>query len=122
MGTKRQTQERLFLTCRTLGHAWFVIPADSPSGGGDPFWMRCERCLTERHDTVSYSSGALITRQYVYPDGYRDAFDEQFSEVAPTRQDFRRLLIAAVVLDRREARNVRNEARAKLAAVSGGAA
>lgn len=81
-----------FLTCRTLGHAWDPIPADAPSKrGGDPWWLRCVRCSTERHDDLNWMTGELVGRSYVYPDGY--AIDQDEWEVAPTRQDFRRMLL-----------------------------
>jgi hypothetical protein len=88
----RQRVFSQFLTCRTLGHAWHVVPADrAGSLGGDPMWLRCQRCNTERHDSISMSTGDLINRQYVYQDGYQHAFDEQFADEAPTRADFRRM-------------------------------
>ncbi len=81
-----------FLTCRTLGHAWDPIPADGPArGGGDPWWLRCVRCATERHDDLNWMTGELVARRYVYPDGY--AVDRDDWDVAPTRQDFRRMLL-----------------------------
>lgn len=85
-----------YLACRTFGHAWFVIPSEGKSAhGGDPLWLRCERCMTERHDSVSFTTGDLMTRQYIYPDQYKGFFDDEFSdhEGSPTRQDFRRLVL-----------------------------
>ena len=75
-----------FLMCRTLGHAWDEIASDGPAVGGDPWWLRCVRCSTERHDVVSWMTGELIGRSYVYADGYRHAFDDEF-DVAPTGDD-----------------------------------
>lgn len=85
------------LLCRTLGHAWFPIAAEKVSKYGDPMWLRCERCATERHDDISRGSGELFGRQYVYADGYRHAFDEMFVET-PTRSDFRRILLTEHIL------------------------
>jgi len=94
--------------CRTLGHAWDQVPADSaPRTGGDPFWCRCVRCGTERHDAVSYSTGELIGRRYVYADGYLHAFDDDF-EITPTRQDYRRMLLQDHLTHVRRLRAVRS--------------
>lgn len=84
------------LLCRTLGHAWFVVPADKPSKYGDPMWFRCERCDTERHDDVSRGNGELFARQYVYADDYQKAFDERFDHT-PMRADFRLMLFDEII-------------------------
>jgi hypothetical protein len=60
-------------------------------------WLRCERCATERHDDIGRGSGELHARSYVYADGYRHAFDEQF-DVTPHRSDFRMLLLNEYIL------------------------
>jgi len=86
------------LLCRTLGHAWFPVPAEKASKHGDAMWVRCERCDTERHDDVSRGTGEVWTRQYVYPDGYSHYLDEAFEE-APTRADFRRMLLVDHILE-----------------------
>jgi hypothetical protein len=66
---------------------------------GTPLTLRCERCDTERRDTISPSTGALITRHYYYSDDY------QYERGAsPTRDDFRRLLLARRIEEAREAR------------------
>lgn len=85
-----------FIACRTLGHAWDPVPSDGSRTphGGDPFWLRCARCSAERHDEVTWGTGELLGRRYVYDDRYRHAFDDQFSDATPTRQDFRRLMLA----------------------------
>lgn len=80
------------LLCRTLGHAWFPVPAEKVSKYGDAMWLRCERCDTERHDDIRRGDGELYGRQYVYADGYSHYFDDQF-EQTPTRSDFRRMLL-----------------------------
>jgi hypothetical protein len=94
--------------CRTLGHAWTAIPATSSSRFGDAFWLQCVRCTTERHDDVSWMSGELLGRRYVYPDTYRHAFDSQFADAAPTRQDYRRILFAEHLQKVRNLRAVRS--------------
>ena len=98
-----------FLMCRTLGHAWDEIASDGPAVGGDPWWLRCVRCSTERHDVVSWMTGELIGRSYVYADGYRHAFDDDF-DVAPTRQDYRRILFAEHLQNVRRLRAVKGAA------------
>ena len=89
--TKTQQRNSQFLMCRTFGHAWFVIPGTRGALGGDPMWIRCERCDAERHDSISFVTGEVMSRSYVYPDGYRDAFLTE-GDAPPDRQDFRRML------------------------------
>jgi hypothetical protein len=91
----RQAEAKLL--CRTLGHAWFPVPAEKTSKYGDPMWFRCERCDTERHDDVSRGDGQLFGRQYVYADGYSHYFDDQFQDT-PQRSDFRMLLLNEYIL------------------------
>jgi hypothetical protein len=95
VAARRDADARLL--CRTLGHAWFIVPAEREAKYGDPMWFRCERCTTERHDDVSRGDGQLYARQYVYPDGYSGYFDDMFDE-APTRSDFRRMLLTEHIL------------------------
>lgn len=45
----------------------------------------CTRCTTERHDLISTFDGALLQREYRYPDGYRLTPGEQ----RPTANDRR---------------------------------
>jgi hypothetical protein len=98
-----------FLLCRTLGHAWDVVDAYTvPRYGGDPVWLRCQRCATERHDAVSPSTGELLGRQYVYDPGYRHAFDSSF-DVTPSKSDFRRLMLTNDLVRRRAARAYQQE-------------
>lgn len=94
MSARRRDMTADFLACRTLGHAWDQIAAEhAPAHGGDPWWLRCVRCGTERHDAVSWMTGELVGRSYVYPDGYAGLYGESF-EATPTRTDFRRILFA----------------------------
>ena len=107
MTRRRGPTDSDFLVCRTLGHAWSPIPATKPSRLADPFWVQCARCTTERHDDVSWMTGELVGRRYVYPDSYRHAFDDQFADAAPTRQDYRRMLFAEHLQNVRHLRAVR---------------
>lgn len=106
MAQRRNGQADARLLCRTLGRAWFPVPAEKSSKYGDAMWLRCERCDTERHDDISRGDGQLYGRQYVYADGYSHAFDDQFPE-APTRSDFRRMLLTEHYLKLRAVRNAR---------------
>lgn len=93
--------------CRTWGHAWdtFTPPGTKrPPGWGQRFSLRCERCTTERHDTID-SLGALSSRQYVYPDDYKMSKDE-----TPTRDQLRLDLLKQLRNDGRE--RVRRQRRA----------
>jgi hypothetical protein len=42
------------------------------------------RCATERHDTISYGTGAVMSRRYLYAEDYQYAKDER-----PTKEAFR---------------------------------
>ena len=95
-----------YVVCRTLGHAWDEIPAEAPAPYGEPWWLRCVRCTTVRMDYVTRSTGELLGRRYAYPDGYRHAFDDQFSET-PTRQDYRQLLFAQHLANVRRLRAIK---------------
>ena len=93
-----------FLLCRTLGHAWDVVDVYGVSRfDGSPIWLRCQRCGTERHDTVSPTTGELYARAYVYDPDYRHAFDTSF-DVTPSKSDFRRLMLTNDLVRRRAAR------------------
>lgn len=112
----RYSQHASYLMCRTLGHAWGPIAADRVGRmGGDPLWLRCERCDTERHDSISIVTGALVTRQYVYEDSYRHAFDNDFADAAPTRSDFRRMLLSEAIIKQKSERALRAAADAAAA-------
>lgn len=73
-----------FLRCRTFGHAWSEF---DPEGGVDwhrDHWritLRCDHCRTERYDVLDWR-GDVLTRNYWYPDGYKQAG-------LPRRADFR---------------------------------
>lgn len=64
-----------FVKCRNRGgwgHQWDSFqPLQRNRGwGGVTISLRCERCTTERYDTID-AQGALVSRQYVYPEGYK---------------------------------------------------
>jgi len=62
-----------FLACRTYNHAWdkfSPIDMDAPWYG----WrlsLRCLRCGTERHDNIAYTTGEVMSRRYIYAEGYQ---------------------------------------------------
>jgi hypothetical protein len=62
-----------FLPCRTYNHAWDEFtPIDLyPPLYGWRLSLRCIRCTTERHDTVAFNTGKVMSRRYIYPDGYQ---------------------------------------------------
>lgn len=112
--TPRYSRQAAYLLCRTLGHAWMPIAAEHVGRlGGDPLWLRCERCDTERHDSISRTTGDLMTRQYVYDDSYRHAFDESFADAAPSRADFRRMLLTEAIIKARNARALQQAEQSK---------
>lgn len=86
-----------YTVCRTLGHAWFEVDSDWKAQLGDPMTVRCERCMMERRDTVARSDGHIISRRYAYPADYRYERGQ-----APTRNDFRLLMVQAARERRKE--------------------
>jgi hypothetical protein len=73
-----------YLECGALGHAWDLVDSNHWSASfGEPFTVRCMRCLMERRDSVMRDSRTLLARRYVQPLGYRFAKGER-----PTRLDF----------------------------------
>jgi hypothetical protein len=81
-----------YVRCRTYGHAWDEF---YPDNLGIPMYgwrlsLRCIRCETERHDIVE-RTGAVGSRRYIYPDGYKVGRDELM-----TREQFRLHLFADV--------------------------
>lgn len=110
MSRRYYTRQANLLLCWSFGHAWDVVDADRvPRQGGMPVWLRCDRCGTERHDAVSATTGELWGRQYVYDTNYRHAFDESFADAAPTKSDYRRMLLAERLIQARAARALQQE-------------
>lgn len=97
----RYPRTAAYLLCRTVGHAWFPIPANYATYG-DPMWFRCERCDCERRDEVG-GGGKLLKRIYVYKEGYRGYFQNTFEE-APTRSDYRLMLLQQAIIKSRDKR------------------
>lgn len=101
--TKAQEQRAVFIRCRTFGHAMDAIPAETIPEFGDPLWCRCMRCLTTRIDLIG-TNGQVISRRYIYPEGYRDAFRHPGDE-PPTRPEFRMMLLQQLIHEQRSRRN-----------------
>jgi len=86
--TTRQYERTQFIRCNTFGHAWFDYDnSDWVPMFGDPLVLRCERCGSERRDTIG-STGAIVQRQYFHPEGYKYERGTR-----PTRSEFRRMLL-----------------------------
>jgi hypothetical protein len=58
-----------FLLCRDIGHTWRPFRATINPDGTYYCVMRCGRCRTERHRTLSHR-GAILTNHYDYAEGY----------------------------------------------------
>jgi hypothetical protein len=58
---------------------------------------------------VSFVTGDLLGRNYVYADSYQHAFDDSF-QVTPTRSDFRRMLLTDRIEHNRKQRALHKEA------------
>lgn len=60
-----------YLQCRELGHNWRPHTARwSSEFEGFERRLRCTRCRTVREQVLS-AHGAVVTNQYLYPDGYQ---------------------------------------------------
>jgi hypothetical protein len=82
-------ERRAYIRCRTIGHSWFDYDSNWTPQFGTPLTLRCERCGTERRDTIN-TWGDLLARHYTKPENYDRKKDEQ----ALTRSDFRVLLMS----------------------------
>lgn len=97
--TTAQHERTQFIRCNTIGHAWFDYDnSDWRPTFGDPLVLRCERCGTERRDSIG-SSGQLVQRSYDYPEGYKYGRGER-----PNRSEFRRMLLEQRIRESRQAR------------------
>lgn len=56
------------LLCRDIGHTWRPARAWIEDGTYGRM-MRCLRCKTERHQTLTHA-GHVLANRYDYPDGY----------------------------------------------------
>jgi len=97
--TTRQHERTQFVRCYTIGHAWFDYDnSDWTPEWGDPLVLRCERCGSERRDTIG-ATGNIVGRHYFHPEGYK--YDKG---TRPTKDEFRRSLLD---IKRREGRPTR---------------
>jgi len=62
-------READFNLCSCFGHSWALNRPEGLHSLGFRFRMYCQRCGTERLDTLS-GIGTLVTRSYTYPEGY----------------------------------------------------
>lgn len=77
-----------YLECQgPARHAWYLADADGykPEFGIPVVW-RCDRCSTIRQEAWSRTSGEMMSRHYIHPEGYSWSKDER-----PTAADFRRM-------------------------------
>lgn len=70
-GGERPSREEYTL-CKTISHSWDRV--DNPElPAPEMGWrlsLRCIRCQSQRHDLISPATGVVMSRRYVYPDGY----------------------------------------------------
>jgi len=93
--TTQEYEKTQFIRCNTFGHAWFDYDnSDWEPEWGEPLVLRCERCGSERRDTIG-SNGNIVGRHYFHPDGYAYA-----KGTRPTRSEFRILLLAKKIEER----------------------
>lgn len=69
-----ELQEYEYIWCRVFGHDW----EEWNSNGHKPQFgyyesVHCPRCTTDRLFTIA-STGEVIARRYIYPEGYHLAF------------------------------------------------
>ena len=104
--TTQQYERTQFVRCNTFGHAWFDYDnSDWIPEWGEPLVLRCERCGSERRDTISTSTGDIVGRHYFHPEGYRYE-----KGTRPTRAEFRILLLAQRIQERGGRRRTRKKA------------
>lgn len=68
---ERATDAR-YAQCRGSNHWLEWLPHDRSANraGIIPVWWRCIHCTTERRDELDATTLELVSRRYVYPDGY----------------------------------------------------
>lgn len=80
--------DEALLQCRELGHLWSPWTASwSGEEGCYHRTLRCDRCTTERNQSLS-DRGAVLTNSYVYPEGY---LHEGMGRIAGDGRDMLRL-------------------------------
>lgn len=73
--TVTRTLPEEFVLCRSMSHSWDTfnpITDKRPPAGHWLLALMCERCKTERFDTID-RHGRLVSRSYNYLDSYREA-------------------------------------------------
>ena len=83
MAVERTTITELldsYVICRTLGHAWDVIPnaqfsLDLFRTSSGAMALRCIRCFTERYDYIGKDM-EIAYRTYKYPEHYKGIVGE----------------------------------------------
>lgn len=77
-----------FEECKVVGHNWerFHPIMDTPRYGAR-ISLRCTRCTSERHDTISRNSGWIEGRKYDYAEGYIAHYDSP--DDRPSKSDLR---------------------------------
>jgi hypothetical protein len=87
-----------FLECKSWGHTWkhvhdFHILRNT---GGDIIQftrqLSCSHCTTGRHDTYDRRM-SLVSRQYIYPDGYQTSGETAIYQGLARTEFMRRLLV-----------------------------
>ena len=102
--TTRQFERTQYVRCNTIGHAWFDYDnSEWNPEFGVPLVLRCERCGTERRDTIG-AFGQMIGRNYYYPDDYKYP-----KGMRPTRDEFRVMLLEARRLEKDDPRRKRSK-------------
>jgi hypothetical protein len=105
-------QERQWIECRTLLHAWEQIPND---GEAPARWrtatrsttillFRCLRCGTKRYDVWSNVTGDLVERAYRTPEGY--SLPKGLGAKVLVRKEYLRRQRAEPVAPRRRLRRI----------------
>lgn len=90
-----------YADCWIFLHAWrYGIAKHTSRLGGVPVLLECVRCGTERREAWSDVTGEMITRHYVYPEGYSLA-ESKTGVPRPTRDELRAMVLANRRLRRR---------------------
>lgn len=87
-----------YIRCGAYGHAMFQYDnSEWTPTFGDPLTLRCERCTTERRDTLDIH-GELAQRDYIHPADYNDWYPKG---QRPSRAEFRRMAVALEKYERK---------------------
>lgn len=89
-----------FVRCGTLGHAWHDYDSTWTPEFGNPLTLRCERCGTERRDSIN-DWGKLLNRHYFYPPFYKYPKGTK----RPSRDEFRVMLLVQRFTEAKKARS-----------------